>query len=402
MDKGASEIDAYVASWRFLMAVEFASLVLSLPKAQSYLESKPLSEFLTKNYGAINPNLGDIIRAPKISLEGLSIAPQIFGNALGGVNLSRSASNANFGHEINALSESILESVVSLCRILGRGTISLHFDELDQGLSKLDENRKIMLIGLVVAARDIKRKFSDESFSINSIIYLRTDIWDQMEFSDKNKISQSVTLELEWNSDSLLDMTNRRIEKFAGENYSWDDISTSDKMRGTQEKWKHIVTRTFLRPRDVIQFMNCILDEIRKSSNDVEKIENPHIVNSREKYSSYLKAELDDEIKPHWSDWERALQVCSAIGAITFSREEFETEYERRKATDSIPVSDALELLYAFSVIGYQARSGYGGSGWKFKYSDPESPWDAVASRLKVHLGLKEFAKLQEERKAVG
>ena len=56
-------------------------------------------------------------------------------------------------------------------------------------------------------------------------------------------------------------------------------------------------------------------------------------------------------------------------------------------------------MLYKFSIIGYSGRSGYGGSSWNFQYSDPQKGWDGAASQLKVHLGLKEYAKLSEERK---
>jgi hypothetical protein len=61
-------------------------------------------------------------------------------------------------------------------------------------------------------------------------------------------------------------------------------------------------------------------------------------------------------------------------------------------------VDEALEYLYRFSVIGYDRRSGYGGSSWAFQYTNPETGWDAGASRFKVHLGLKEYAKLREGR----
>lgn len=59
---------------------------------------------------------------------------------------------------------------------------------------------------------------------------------------------------------------------------------------------------------------------------------------------------------------------------------------------------EALEVLYGFSVVGYRRGIGRGGSGWVFQYGDPDAGWDSGATRLKVHLGLKEFLKLREER----
>ena len=129
--------------------------------------------------------------------------------------------------------------------------------------------------------------------------------------------------------------------------------------------------------------------------------ENPDIVDARVEYSTYLKRELDDEILPHWPQWEEAVQALSAISTLTFERADFEREYEvKRSASNAVSATDALAFLYRFSVIGYEKRSGYGGTSWVFQYSDPQAGWDAAANRFKVHLGLKEYAKLSETRQA--
>ena len=170
-------------------------------------------------------------------------------------------------------------------------------------------------------------------------------------------------------------------------------------MRGSQTKWSHIVSRTFHRPRDVIQFLNFALRLALKEMPDADIFENSDIQAAREPYSRYLKQELDDEITPHWDEWEEALQACSELSTITFTRDAFAEAYERRRSkSNKIEADEALESLYGFSVVGYRRGIGGGGSGWVFQYTDPNAGWDNGASRLKIHLGLKEFAKLREER----
>lgn len=84
---------------------------------------------------------------------------------------------------------------------------------------------------------------------------------------------------------------------------------------------------------------------------------------------------------------------------MTLSRDDFEKAYHKKKSSrNKVSASEALELLYRFSVIGYRKGIGTGGSGWVFQYTDPDAGWDSGATRLKVHPGLKEFAKLREER----
>jgi hypothetical protein len=321
------------------------------------------------------------------------------GNQLGGIDLDRSKKDHQFGLELNALSNLIMKSVLTVMGGAQISALNLHFDELDQGLSKLDEQRSKMLIGLVLAAREVRREAERAQRLINPIVYLRSDLWEEMQFSDKNKISQTLTLHLAWNPENLLDLVNARLKAKLGAAAQWDDIADPALMRGSQTKWNHVLARTFLRPRDVISFLNTMLREAKKRVDEPVVFTNEDIVASRDEYSSYLKSELDDEIRPHWPNWDEALQACSAVSTITFERKEFEDQYNRRKSSQNLVSADeALALLHRFSVIGYERRSGYGGSGWAFQYTDPEAGWDSSATKFKVHPGLKEYAKLRETR----
>lgn len=399
VDYGASEIEAYVASWRYLMAVELASLVIAQPKSDHSLETSRLKAFLQENYGGANPQLSDILRPRKIQLSKVSLQPSVMGNALGGVELERSGKDFQFGLELEAVTSAIIASVVSVARDIGVSALTVHFDELDQGLSSLDESRSKMLIGLVLAARSIRREDPVSSVKLRPVVYLRSDLWDEMEFSDKNKINQSLTLHLDWDAASLKELIDQRLRAKLGKDVNWDDIAAPELMRGSQTKWNHIVARTFLRPRDVISFCNIALNEAKKREDHPVKFINEDIIGSRNAYSRYLKQELDDEVMPHWPQWEEALQACSNIQKVTFERDEFDEVYKiRRSANNNVDTSDALRMLYRFSVIGYEKRSGYGGSGWVFNYADPDAGWDSASTKFKVHAGLKEFAKLREAR----
>jgi hypothetical protein len=401
IDHGASEIEAYVSSWRYLIAVELASLALEQPISWQSTNAENLSAFLKDNYGGTNPHLSEILRPAKLKLNKLSFMPQIMGNAIGGVDLERKSGDHNFGFELNALSTSIMDAVQKVIHDTNMEPLSLHFDELDQGITNLDASRSKLLIGLIIAAREIKRESEKSGKGVNPVIYLRTDIWEELQFSDKNKISQTLTLHLEWDANNLLELVERRLHARLGDDVNWTSVAEAELMRGSQPKWNHIISRTFLRPRDVIHFLNGTLHEWKKRGDASTLLSNKDIVNSREEYSAYLKSELDDEIQSHWAHWGEALQACSAMSTITFEKDLFEKEYAQRKSSKNlIQADEALSLLYRFSVIGYQSRSGYGGSAWVFQYSDQAAGWDSSAKTFKVHLGLKEYAKLREARVA--
>jgi hypothetical protein len=355
VDHGASDIEAYVSSWRYLIAVELATLIVADGKGAAAKSAKPLNQFLKDNYGGTNPELSDILRPSTLRLEKFSLEPAVMGNKLGSVTMNRPANDHQFGLELNALSNSIFDAVEATAKEVKLGALSLHFDELDQGLSDLTGERSKMLIGLILAARDIKRVSQGPHGAIRPIVYLRTDLWDDLQFSDKNKISETLTFHLEWSADSLLELIEARLKAKLSSKATWAEITDGALMRGSQSKWNHILARTFLRPRDVIRFLNTALAEAKKRTDEPLVFTNKDIVASREDYSSYLKKELDDEIRPHWAQWDEALQACSAISTITFDRGDFEKDYGRRKSSkNSVTFDEALKFLYRFSVVGYE------------------------------------------------
>jgi hypothetical protein len=393
---GASDIESYVSAWRYLIAVKANSIVIEQKGMKTMTDSQRAArDFLNENYGGISPSLADIMRPNRLKITKKTLAPSIMGNSLGSIDIEDSS--GGLSPNVDTLTKTLLKNASTLASQSGVSKICIHFDELDQGLGELDNQRKEMLIGLILAIRSIRS--GDEGNVIPPVFYIRSDLWDKIRFSDKNKISQSSAVFLEWDSDTLLSMVNERIKVKLGSGKTWIDIDDEKLMRGSQSKWSHIVARTFLRPRDIIQFLNYATDAAVKSYPDSDFFDNDDIQRAREPYSKYLKQELDDEISPHWDCWVEALQALSEIATMTLTREGYKEAYNRVKSRrNKIDADEALELLYSFSIVGYRRGIGKGGSGWVFQYADPDARWDNAATRLKVHPGLKEFAKLREER----
>ena len=264
VDAGASPIEAYVSSWRYLIAIEVASLVLEAsqrPQSQKYLD---LAGFFRENYGGPSPKLGDILRPARLKISKVAIQPEVLGKKLGGVDFERKRGDHSFGLELNALSGAILRISTEIAKNEGLAGVSLHFDELDQGLETFDGDRQRMLIGLILAARELRREAAKAGYLVNPVIYLRTDLWDDLDFSDKNKITETTAINLDWSGESLLQVVNARINAKLAPSATWDEVASSGLMRGSQTKWNHIVPRTFLRPRDVIKFLNAALVKAKK------------------------------------------------------------------------------------------------------------------------------------------
>src|SRR5208283_4675274 len=108
VDKGASEIEAYVSSWKYLVAVQFAALSLSKSPATNGRQGKCIRKFLEQNYGGIAPQLSEVLRPSKLHLSNLSFEPEVLGFKLGAIALDRKGGDRGFGLELNALSDLLI------------------------------------------------------------------------------------------------------------------------------------------------------------------------------------------------------------------------------------------------------------------------------------------------------
>ena len=397
-DDGVEPVESYVASWKYFIAIEMVKLVLKLSDRYQMTEVIELNKFLNDNYGTNSPSIKSIFTPQKLVVSG-DLEPQILGCKLGKISLAKKENDMALGSELNALTEKLLESVKKIAAVSKITKMFVHFDELDRGITTLEEARKDMIIGLVLASKEVRKILKGSDSFFKSVVYLRKDIWDELKFSDKNKITESNADLIEWSHEQLFGLIEKRIEVLLGKGAEWSDIDDGKRIN-SQPKWKHIIDRTLMRPRDVISFLNTLLEVTLKKDGDNLKFENKDVVDARPKYSNYLKHELDDEILPHWEDWEVCLQALSRIGKLYFKKEDYAEAYKNIETKEDKTYSDyqSLEELYSFSVIEYEVRSGYGGSGWKSKFANPELGWDINAIRFKVHLGLKEYMKLKEER----
>jgi hypothetical protein len=126
------------------------------------------------------------------------------------------------------------------------------FDQLDLGFSPTDESYAHRLVGLILAARDLNlRARNDDGKRLSVVVFLRNDIWQDLHFEDKNKITENYLSLVEWNRDgaglTLKKLMERRFGEVlaGGGEVSWDDVFDETKeMAGRQTKYAHIVDRT--------------------------------------------------------------------------------------------------------------------------------------------------------------
>lgn len=406
----------YLETWLFLMLIELAKQAVG--EDQQLAPNKQVAEiedwlrvFVETNWGSIAFDHRDMFRNKEYQVT-KSFKPQAVGTSVGGVDWTN-VHRDRLGDSLNTMNRWLKAALAMILR--EDAEYFLVFDELDLDFSQQDEQYLDSITGLVLATQNFHLWARDKRLKTMPVVLLRDDIYGVLQFPDKNKISLGLVGTIQWNSDykgpnALKTVADTRIRVLLGDDDNvrtdaWFEAFDEDVMRGTQHKYLHMVQRTYLRPRDLIQFANICLDEARKrvqgSPDESDRIANEDVTNARQLYSNYLRSELNDEVYAHHAEWENWLELLRHIGTLALTREQFDAACVQRSvlAAGAEPAG-ILDALYVFGVIGFARRggSGKGGTDVYWRYRNPEATFDANAPYFKAHLGLKENLDLKETR----
>jgi len=411
---GIPDFDKYTHSWKYLILLSVAKILLnqdqSLPcSAEAMEEMIRLESFVVDTYGSRDPDLSQVFSPTKQ----LKLKPYL--------EIDWKILKAGVSPEsvpITELPVIVQEVNAAFSRSVLRCLNPAHkyyiaFDQLDLGFDRHSPEYANRLIGLLLASKDINLAAREAGMQLFVVVFLRDDIYDCLHFEDKNKMTENFVSLIEWDTGrtkkTLKGLMERRFELILGESDSsmvnWEDVfNETREMPGHQTKYEHMRDRTYLRPRDIIKFVNCALARYKErfaTNNETDdsatKIDNVDVHNARVEFSEYFLREIDDEVHKHMPDYNEELDVLRALGKWQFEREEFEAKHKEQRPLSTISATEALEKLYEFSFIGFYrvGGRGFGGSEYLFKYRDSRTRFDPTAMRFRIHPGLIEVMGLK-------
>lgn len=400
----------YKETWSFLLLVELAKLVVRHPEKtvgrSKRAAKRRLRRFLKQNWGGVSADYKRTLTNERTRVVSAELRPEFMSSGLGGVTWGK-VKIENLGPHLRQTNEWLRGNIAAA---FGSGQeYFVVLDDLDVDFESMSGDYTDSIIGLVLAVSGLHAWCEESSLPAHLVAVLRDDIYDRLQFHDKNKITTQRVERIRWETDeqaenSLLTVLNRRIEH----TLDLKDIPSpfavvfdSELMRGKQSKYAHMAQRTYLRPRDLLQFANECISVARADGrfSGSDRVANKDVTTARTSYSNYLRRELADEIHPHFPDWERWLEVLKQMGYMAFDHASFESARSHlgnAAGTDSS--GTMLDGLYRFGIIGFSRLGGRGsgGSGLVWSYQNPDTDLDTKAKYYAVHPGLKENLELRE------
>ena len=220
-DSDAAPVERYTHSWVFLILVELSKLVLAdeshaFPPTSDALRAKDaLTNFIQNNWGSVGFEFKDIFRKNSYEFE---FNPQFGGTGVGSV----TRQTVPRGELASKLVEANRWLYVCLERILSEDNwYFVLFDELDTGFGPNDDEYKHRLIGLLLAAREVFQWAQENGYGVAPVVFLRSDIYEDLSFPDKNKITRNLLETLSWTDEltgesSLKVLIDQRIRVLTG------------------------------------------------------------------------------------------------------------------------------------------------------------------------------------------
>jgi hypothetical protein len=390
-ESGLSAESVYTASWRFTLLMAVCD---HWRKTASRDIAREAESFYKRIYKNEQPGFLEFLfdRFRRVRRVDLPTVEGIFD--LGGFELDDPNVGPMLASSISQWSQIILDFVKAN---FDREPFTITLDRLDDGWDASEKSR-MLLVGVLKAAREFNQIFNRHGKPPAVIVFLRSDIFNELQFNDKNKISADIKY-LDWTGDKLIDVIEARIGKSLGceTKYSWKEVFSSAKMRQTASIDTYILKRTMGRPRDIIAFcINC-QDAARNESHSI--VETSDVYKAEESYSKHIYDELDDEMHKQIPNARDILQTVRDMGKTRFSFQEWLQNCQRRSS--SITEDEArqrLKILFNYSVVGVQKSGGnQGGTKFQFVYNDrllePNFEGDMI-----VHLSLKKHLSLKEPR----
>ena len=393
----------YVHTWLFFLLIQLSKLIISAPT--EHIRDKGgqdvwrgLHTFVTANWGSVEFDSKDTFQRLEYRFSG-SLKPSFAGFGVGGVDLT-TVERTRLGDSLPEMNKWLMSALADL---LNPGLeYALVFDGLDHGFVTGDKDYKDSLVGLIIASAHFNRWLRALKARGASFLLIRDDVFDGLQFQDKNKITISSVQRMAWTDAKdgenslkvLIDTRIRVLLDVPRHPDPWSLVFAENELLARNvAKYDYLVSRTYLRPRDLIRFANLCLSAAKTRIGDNgtprDRIQNIDIKSVKAAYADYLKAELDDEVHAHHDDWQNWLELLRRVGAPVFAFAAFDDECRKAPSLCAGQGADELlKILYEFGIIGLVRRGGGSTQAEYWAYRAPAARFDVNASGFRVHPGV--------------
>lgn len=361
-DDDFSKPNQYQSIWRNIILSEIAKIIILDQKNPIDENFKNLKNYVDFNFGTdIHDLHKQITTVAKKSADGL--------NFKGITHTCEKENTISYGDQFQNITKinRMLESCI-ISYLISHNTTKyiIQFDQLDDNYTSYTKNDTYFqaIISLFKTVYDLGQTFRNKKIPVKIVAYLRSDIyysinnfdaesarWDQFKYH----INWSIVNRTDWQNPKLLQLINARIENSIPEfknknafqiifNKYILNLKFGEKL---QDIFKYIVTRSFHRPRDIIQFCKKIQEQAMINNTfDFNSIKN-----AEKEYSLWLLSELANELSPIINNLPILYEFLRLLGRYEYSLSDFRIKYNKYQHQIGIDAENLAKQLYNLGLL---------------------------------------------------
>lgn len=343
----------YISIWKYLIYTAICKEMIKNNNIDSYVVEQLKKIFPTEDK---KRNLSKLIKTYTVKEFGIQILNS--GMNFGG---DKERADISWIEVIDILEDTILENI-------DKSKYYIVFDELDEDYKNFSDDKEKtnyfdLVTGLFKAVQDVKSLFGESKLNVFPIVFLRTDIYNLLTYSDKNKWSDSI-IKITWTPEKLKELLKFRLNVlYETENVSFNEcwrrlfgngeVGYGSRKMKKMGSFDYILRSTQNRPRDFIKYFQKCASQALNSNSIIIK---PQLIRSVDnEFSEYMKNEIIDEIYAVLPEYEDIFAILSLIRKQIFNPTEFVEKYNQmveEKRIDDKGAEKVLKILFDFSVIG--------------------------------------------------
>lgn len=379
----------YITIWKYVIYSSVCRLMINNNSVE--LNTREQLEKIYGGTASLSRLIGEWVSSEfSLTLLGLSIK-----NAK-----NKPTESTNWIERVNILEDFLLER-------REQARYYILFDELDEDYREIVRDSQTpayieLITSLFKAVQDIRSTFANNSASsILPVIFLRDDIYDLIQDSDKNKW-RDFRVDLNWDMQKIKQVIAFRVsraldpdcQQILSFEKAWERLVGKERVGMGHEKkrkihsFEFIARSTLLRPRDFVSFLQTCAEH----ANSLNQPITAKIIKAVDKaFSNYLREEFTDELFAILPEISGILDVISQVRKWNFTIREFEKSYSEQVEAGLLKEKSTkfvLQVLFLFDVIGNCPRQGR----FVFRYQNREARLN-FNEPVVVHRGL--FKSLQ-------
>ena len=241
-------------------------------------------------------------------------------------------------------------------------------DNLDKGwpVGGLEDEDILIVRCLLDATRKIQRQLVRHSVETHAVVFLRNDVVELLlpEISDQGK---ETTVYLDWNDIATFqELARRRMVANSGEDRSFEDLWSSffDSHVGAEETFSYIMSRTLMRPRDLIRFLRgCVNIAVNRGH---DRVSENDVLAAEKEYSEDQLYELAFELRqvyPAFGDF-----LYAFLGEKAHMRSAYLDEQLEKAGIARQDIEKVKDALVWFGFLGVLTHEGSEAYAYQYRY----------------------------------